>query len=206
MGARGRPRGFDRDEALAKAVDLFWRHGYEGVSIADLSAGMGIASPSLYAAFGCKEQLFFEAVERFGETNGNRMVSALIGANTARAGVAAMLNAMAECVTTDGKPTGCMITLAATNCSPANDRVVEKLCENRRAVVDALKLRLARAVGDGELPGTTDVDSLATFYATVLNGLSLQARDGATRDALLATVDHAMAAFERVARTNGAPA
>ncbi|WP_181708423.1 TetR/AcrR family transcriptional regulator [Chthonobacter rhizosphaerae] len=205
MAPRGRPRGFDRDDALLKAMDLFWRHGYEGVSIADLAAGMGINSPSLYAAFGSKETLFFEAVQRFGETAGDRMLAALSDAPSARAGIAAMLRSMAECVTTSGKPTGCMITLAATNCSPANGRVEAKLCENRRRTVDALRVRLVRAVEEGELPATTDVPSLATYFATVLNGLSLQARDGATRSDLMASVDHAMAAFDRTARLN-APA
>src|SRR5215510_13954006 len=121
MSRTGRPREFDRGEALQRAMELFWAQGYEGTTLADLQKAMGgITAPSFYAAFGSKEALFKEAVELHIQTEGMRAVKALEEGPTARASIEAMLNVAAEVSSQPGKPHGCLIVLGAVNCSPAN--------------------------------------------------------------------------------------
>ena len=117
MATRGRPRSFDRAEALRRAMDVFWEHGYETTSINDLTAAMGINSPSLYAAFGCKEELFREAVAHYNDTLGATAAAELRERPTAREAIAAVLRHHAAVFCTPDNPRGCMIVLAATTCS-----------------------------------------------------------------------------------------
>ncbi|XXX66056.1 TetR/AcrR family transcriptional regulator [Sorangium sp. So ce128] len=204
MVGRGRPRSFDRDAALRRAMEVFWERGYEGTSLSDLTAAMGINSPSLYAAFGCKEALFREAVALYSEVEGAATNRAMSDEPTARRAVEAMLRGNVEGYATPGKPSGCMIVLAATLGTPENERVRAYLAGCRRAALDALRSRLDRGVAEGDVPAGTDTAALAAFYTTVLQGLSLQARDGASREALQAIVDCAMAAWETLARPRAA--
>jgi AcrR family transcriptional regulator len=202
MSVRGRPRKFDRTEALEQAMEVFWQHGFEGSSLTDLTRAMGINSPSLYAAFGSKEALYLEAVHRFSETAAAGTIRALIDAPTLREGLASMLNASIGCSTQQGRPQGCMIALGATHCAPENERIRMELKEMRRTLQDTLRLKFETAIADGLLPRDADPSSLAAYYATVVNGLSIQARDGATREELTAVVAHAQAAFDRITRVN----
>ncbi|PXY32375.1 TetR/AcrR family transcriptional regulator [Prauserella muralis] len=195
MAGRGRPRRFDRDAALRAAMRVFWEHGYEGTSMADLTSAMGINSPSLYAAFSCKEALFREAVELYVRTDGGAPQRALREAPTVRAGIDAMLRVNATAYTDPETPRGCMVVLAATNHTEANRDIGDFLAELRRQDLAELRARLDAALADGELPAGTDTAGLARFYVTVLHGLSIQARDGAGRDELLAAVDAAMSAW-----------
>ncbi|WP_437917513.1 TetR/AcrR family transcriptional regulator [Sorangium sp. So ce302] len=204
MVGRGRPRSFDRDAVLRRAMEVFWERGYEGTSLSDLTAAMGINSPSLYAAFGCKEALFREAVALYSEVEGAATNRAMSDEPTARRAVEAMLRGNVEGYATPGKPSGCMIVLAATLGTPENERVRAYLAGCRRAALDALRSRLDRGVVEGDVPVGTDTAALAAFYTTVLQGLSLQARDGASREALQAIVDCAMAAWETLARPRAA--
>lgn len=199
MAARGRPRAFDRDAALQRAMEIFWARGYEGVSLTDLTEAMGIASPSLYAAFGSKEALFREAVELYGRLEGGATARALAAQPTARAAVEAMLRDNAAGYTTPGRPTGCMVVLAATNVSPANAGIGEFMAEQRRASREDIRDRIARGVADGDLGPGTDVDALAAYITTVLHGLSFEARDGVSCDTLNAIVDRAMATWDALA-------
>jgi AcrR family transcriptional regulator len=192
----GRPREFDRDEALARARDAFWARGYEGTSMADLVSAMGIASARIYAAFGSKEELFREAVALYTETEGVRIWDAVQAMPTAREAVEAVLRATAEAFTTPGKPAGCLVVLGAVHCEPGNEGVCAELREHRARNVVSLRQRLERAVAAGELPADTDCEAVASFYATVQQGLSLQARDGASRESLLAIVRCAMMAWD----------
>jgi AcrR family transcriptional regulator len=203
MVGRGRPRGFDRATALHRAMEVFWEHGYEGTSIADLTAAMGIAAPSLYAAFGRKEDLFREAVELYDATEGAGTSRALEEEPTARAAIEVALRRNAAAYVDPATPNGCMVVLAATAGAVENAEVRTFLADSRRAGLAAVEQRLARGVAEGDLAPGTDTASLAAFVVTVLQGLSIQARDEADGATLDRVVDGAMAAFDAMA---GAPA
>ncbi len=173
-------------------MEVFWERGYEGTSLSDLTAAMGIGSPSLYAAFGSKEALFREAVALYNAPENSPVDRALHEQPTARAVVEAMLRDSADAYTNPDTPRGCMVVLAATTCAPENDAVRNHLTECRRDNHTALRQRLDSGVAEGDLPEGTDTAALAAFYLTVQQGLSIQARDGASREALHAVVDHAV--------------
>ncbi len=191
MAERGRPRSFDRDAALQAAMRVFWRAGYQGASIADLTQAMGIAPPSLYAAFGDKRALYLEALGLYGETMGTKLWAALDGEPTAREGVQALLNAAAASLTRSDQPNYCMAVLADGDYADLRDEI-----RTGRAGAQAmLQRRFEQAVEQGELPRDADIAALARFYATIHQGLSIQARDGATEAELKAVARQAMAAW-----------
>jgi AcrR family transcriptional regulator len=190
--ARGRPLSFDREAVLDKAMHVFWEHGYEAASIADLTAAMGITPPSLYTAFGDKEHLFLEAIEAYGKGPGGFGARALAEEPTARRGVQRLLEEAADELTRDCHPLGCMMVMAATNCSVAAEHVQAALAKRRAVGVDTMQARIQRGIDEGELPAHTDAGALANFYAMVYQGMSMQAKDGASKRALLASVTLAM--------------
>ena len=192
---RGRPLSFDRDTALDRAMHVFWEHGYEAASISDLTAAMGITPPSLYTAFGDKEHLFLEAIERYGKGPGGFGQRALDEEPTARRAIQRLLNEAADELTQDCHPLGCMMVMAATNCSVAAEHIQTALAKRRALGVANMQARIQRGIDEGELPRSTDAGALANFYATVYQGMSMQAKDGATRASLMATVDAAMRAW-----------
>ncbi|PHV08913.1 TetR family transcriptional regulator [Janthinobacterium sp. BJB412] len=192
----GRPREFDRELALEKARDAFWERGYEGVAMSDLVAALGIASARIYAAFGSKEQLFREAIELYVAGEGGFATRALEQEATARGAIARMLREAVLLYTRSGRPHGCMVVTAATNCSSQNDAVIVWLGEFRRARTKSIVERLRLALKAGELKAGTDVVALGDVYATLLHGLSVQARDGVGKARLLAMIAPAMAALE----------
>jgi AcrR family transcriptional regulator len=177
----GRPRSFDRDEALERAITVFWAHGYDATSIAQLTNALGIGAPSLYAAFGDKRTLFLEALDRYLQTYGAFTRRALVEEHPARGAVERLLLEAATAYTRPDRPPGCLLITAATNCSPQSADIAAHLRELRTAGVRELADRIADAVRAGELPADADPHALATFYAAVLQGMSAQARDGATR-------------------------
>jgi AcrR family transcriptional regulator len=192
----GRPREFDRDKALEKARDAFWSRGYEGTSMADLVAVLGIASARIYAAFGSKQDLFYEAVALYEANEGGFALRALAGQPTARQAVDKMLRDAAVTYTQPGKPQGCMVVTAATNCASENDAVRDWLTEHRHRQTTSIVARLDQAVADGELKPDTDTQMLGDYLATVMHGLSVQARDGVTRARLLAFIPLALQAID----------
>ncbi|MGW1479782.1 TetR/AcrR family transcriptional regulator [Streptomyces rubiginosohelvolus] len=200
MAERGRPRAFDRAVALRGAMEVFWELGYEGTKLTDLTGAMNINSASLYNTFGSKEQLFREAVALYGSTTGSATARALREEPTARAAVEAMLRGNIDIFADTGTPSGCMIVLAAANCAHQNRGVAEHLAGHRRRTVAELENRLERAITEGELAPETDVRSVADFYATILYGLSIEARDGVPVERLRSTVDRAVGLWDALVR------
>ncbi len=199
MTRTGRPREFDRDVALQRAMELFWAQGYEGTTLADLQKAMGdITPPSFYAAFGSKEALFREAVQLYKTTLGVPIVKALTEGVTARESIEAYLRAAARNVCQPGKPRGCMIILSGFNCMPANKAVEDFVRAERSLGETLLRKRLRQGVVQGDLSKKADLNALATFYTGVADALALRARDGASRKALAGIVDYAMAAWDNV--------
>jgi AcrR family transcriptional regulator len=186
-------------------MEVFWERGYDGAAISDLTAAMGIGSPSLYAAFGSKEQLFREAVERYDRLEGAYTERALREQPTARAAVEAMLRDNARAYADPDTPPGCMIVLAAAPWT-GNEAVRDHLARLRQEAHEALERRLEGAVATGELPAGTDTAAMASYYTTVMHGLSILARDGATLAAMDAVADCALAAWDALARAQPAAA
>ncbi|KLO58061.1 TetR family transcriptional regulator [Delftia tsuruhatensis] len=188
----GRPREFDRDQALERAMLAFWRRGYEGTSMADLVQALGIASARIYAAFGSKQDLFREAVQRYEAGDGGFADRAMAQEPRVRDALARVLRDAVATYTDDAHPLGCMVVTAATNCAEENEAVAAWLAEHRRQRTQSLIDRLQRALDEGELRAGTDVQALGDFYATQLHGISVQARDGVPRQRLLAAMETAL--------------
>ena len=192
---RGRPLSFDRERALEQAMHVFWKRGYEAASVAELTAAMGITAPSLYTAFGDKEHLFLEAIERYVSGPGAGFPLALEEEPTAYLAIQRVLLEAAEELTRPCHPKGCMVTMAATNCSEASARIQEALAKRRKVSDTGIRCRIECGISRGELPADTDAETLANFYGTVFRGMSMQAADGATRESLTATAEAAMRAW-----------
>ncbi|WP_030385971.1 TetR/AcrR family transcriptional regulator [Streptomyces sp. NRRL S-241] len=192
-GQRGRPRSFDRDAALDKAMLAFWEHGYEATSIADLTASLGISAPSLYAAFGDKRTLFDEVVGVYGGRYADFAGVALAEEPTAGAAVARILREAAEIYTDPAHPRGCMVISAATNTT--SREVAQALRERRNAGLEMFESRIRADMATGELPADTDARALARYAGAVLQGMSQQSRDGATREELEAVAERALLAW-----------
>jgi AcrR family transcriptional regulator len=200
MAQLGRPRGFDREQALRRAMEVFWALGYEGATLTDLQKAMGgITAPSFYAAFGSKEELFREAVELYSQTLGVPMMQALAEGPTARASLEGLLQAAVEAFRKPGLPRGCMLVLGAMNNAPANKGVQDYLRGLRARRQKAIQQRFLRGVAEGELPPGLDLAAFASFYTTVIDGLAIQARDGASRKTLKFAARCAMAAWDTLA-------
>ncbi|HET6158993.1 MAG TPA: TetR/AcrR family transcriptional regulator [Dongiaceae bacterium] len=196
MVTRGRPRSFDRDAALRAAMKCFWKFGYESASMAELTSAMGINSPSLYAAFGSKEGLFREVVQLYLETEDSKGKAILEDEPTARGAIHAMLRNSVSNLARPGQPHGCLLILGDSNATPENDSIRRYLCQRRQDIQAGLEARLRRGIAEGDVPADADIKAMAGFYMTVLQGLSLRARDGAAREALAQVVESAMAAWD----------
>jgi AcrR family transcriptional regulator len=185
-------------------MEVFWETGYEGASLDDLQAAMGgINPPSFYAAFGSKEQLFLGAVRLYAETVGAAPMRALAGTPTARDAVEAMLRESADVFCGHDTPRGCLLVLGAVNCTPAGRNLQEHMSEYRAQMPALIRQRLERGVAEGDLPAALDPEPLASFYAAMLMGLSIRARDGASREELDSAIDCAMTAWDVIAGPAG---
>ena len=184
---------------------VFWKHGYDATSVAQLTDAMGIGVPSMYAAFGDKRALFDEALLHYMKTYGAFMARLFdepqFEKQSVRAAITQLLREAAAMFTSSDHPRGCMLITAATNCAPESAAIAKRLRELRVSTVRALEGHIAGAIAHGELPADVDARALALYVSAVLQGLSAQARDGATRADLEAIVDTAMRAWPRPRRT-----
>lgn len=198
MPTRGRPRSFDRDEALASALRVFWTQGYADTSMADLTEAMGINSPSLYAAFGSKEQLFREAVRLYEESNSGVLCDAMASA-TAREAIEAVLLATAGAAEVQDRPTGCLVVLSAAHPDALPPAACDDIRNIREGALAAIEDRLRKGRDVGEITPEADLAAMAAFYATVQQGMAFRARNGATADELRGTARAAMLAWDGLA-------
>ncbi|WP_051229447.1 TetR/AcrR family transcriptional regulator [Paludibacterium yongneupense] len=195
---RGRPRAFDRDQALDTALQVFWRLGYEGASISDLTQAMSISPTSLYAAFGSKSGLYREALERYGSGEGACSVGPLRPDGSVHDAVSAVLRECAVRFVDPAHPPGCMISTAVLACAEENDAVADHLAELRRRAMAAFVARVDKGKVTGELSAATDCLAIARFYGAIIQGMSVQAKDGAGADELALVAEMAIGAWDDV--------
>ena len=190
----GRPLSFARDAALQQAMLTFWRHGYETSSISELTAAMGITAPSLYTAYGDKKSLFLEAMHRYAGSPDD-LAQALAEAPTARDAALRMLVGAAEAFTGALTPPGCLLASATASGSSAAVEVQAEVAAVRQGILQRLQGRIARDVADGVLPADTDSQALGLLVIGLIQGMSVLARDGVPRVALVSMAEAAMQAW-----------
>jgi AcrR family transcriptional regulator len=192
--AMGRPREFDVDKALDLALQVFWRKGYEGASMADLTETMGITKPSLYSAFGNKEELFRKALDRYVDGPGGYFQVAL-AKPTARAVVEHLLYESAAAVTDPNHPPGCLAVQGALSCGDAAESIKQELMSRRAKGEQDLRQRFERAIAEGDLPEGSDAADLAAYVSAILQGMAVQAAGGTTREQLRRIAEMALRAW-----------
>jgi AcrR family transcriptional regulator len=191
---RGRPRAFDVDHTLDRALQVFWRQGYEGTSLSDLTKAMRINRPSLYAAFVNKEELFRKVLDRYAEGPSSRVNQAL-NEPTAYAAVKRLLYASAEMQTNPRSPRGCLTVHGALTCSPENETIRRELASRRLTAGNDLLKRLEQAKAESDLPQSSDPEELSRYFIAVIQGMAVQATSGATRQQLENIADIALQAW-----------
>ena len=193
---RGRPREFDTEEALDAALEVFWRKGYEGASLPDLTQAMGINRPSLYAAFGNKEELFRRVITRYVEGPAAYVRKAL-EEPTARAVAERLLLRSIDLVTDPRNPSGCLLVQGALACGEAADSIRRELAARRLATELAIRERFERARSEGDLSADANPADLARFVSTLLRGIAVQAAGGTSRTELRRVARLALRAWPR---------
>lgn len=203
MPPAGRPRTFNREEALQRAMLLFWKNGYEGTTMADLVATIGMKAPSVYAAFGNKDALFKETVELYKSKVEQGPLNALHQADSL---MQALGNSLSESVRMISSPeiSSCLIMAGAINCAPEHQEHVEHLRDLRAIYKEALRSRFQQAKNDGELVDNADPEALAEFYFSFIHGLALRAKDGSSKAELESSCKFALQALTLVLRNSHA--
>jgi len=192
--APGRPRAFNAEKALDSAMQVFWRKGYLGTSLSDLTDAMDINRPSLYAAFGNKKSLFRKVLDRYSK-GPSVYLSEALREPTARAVVERVFYGVVDLLTDPHTPRTCMWVHGALSCG--DDPLRKEFAAQRLAGFEGLRARFRRAVSEGDLPINADVDTLANFVQTANFGLTVQASTGATRKDLLCVVAAALQAWPK---------
>jgi len=198
----GRPREFDTNDALDKAVEVFWRQGYEGTTLMDLTRAMGISKPSLYSAFGSKEETFKKALTRYARVD-MAYVDDALAEPTAFDVASHYLNANVAAVTTPGKPAGCLSIQGGLSSSTEDRSVIDFLNASRADAADRFTARFTRAQNEGDLASEETPADLAAYVTTVSAGIAVQAASGSSREQLLRVASRALLAFPRTARAVG---
>lgn len=194
--AVGRPRAFDMQTALEKALDVFWTKGYDGASLSDLTSAMGINKPSLYSAFGNKEQLFLKAIE-FYENRPCSFFKPALEQPSAYQVAETMLIGAAKNMSDASHPQGCVMVQGALACSEAASGVKEVLTQRRQKSEADLRERFELAIAQKDLPSDTDAAALSRYLCTVINGIAIQASSGATEEQLVEVASMALKSFPR---------
>lgn len=189
---KGRPRAFDRAKALHSALEVFWQQGYEPASVADLCKAMCINPPSLYATFGNKASLFLEALHHYEHTYWDEPAKRFLAEPNVYGAVENFFNEAAKILLSPETPCGCMVVLAAVNISETEKEIIGAVRELRLATKKMFADRLRQAILDGQIPADTDVPALAGALNTLLEGLSIQARDGLFQSELKAFASYAV--------------
>ncbi|WP_241758585.1 TetR/AcrR family transcriptional regulator [Pyxidicoccus parkwayensis] len=189
---RGRPREFDATKALDKAMEVFWKLGYEGASIAELTEAMGITAPSLYAAFGSKAELYRQALERYQADQGSFTARALDEEPTARGAMERVLRESAKHFPRRKQLAGCMVSAAVLTCAPENKPIAEHVAGLRAGALKRFEDCLRNGIAQGELPAETNATAMARYFGAVIQGMTVQAQDGASEAELLGIVEIAM--------------
>jgi AcrR family transcriptional regulator len=189
---RGRPREFDPEEALTAALRVFWQRGYEGASMAELTDAMGITKPSLYACFGNKEALFHKALELY-EREKLCYTRTALEADTARGVAERLLRGALATHCGDSDPQGCLGIISSVACGTEAEPIRKEVIARRASSEAAVVRRFQRARDEGDLPDHVDPEALATYLTTVMQGLSVKAGAGASRDTLERIVDTTLA-------------
>lgn len=184
----GRKRGFDDQVALQTAMELFWRQGYEGTSIADLTKALGINPPSLYAAFGSKRDLFEKTLDRYMCERGVQLEDAM-AQPTAHEAVHDLLTGRVRVFTSPGQPAGCMTVQAGLSSGEPHHEIVDLLAAAREEIRQAVLARLDKALADGDLPVGTNCTALARYVMAAIYGLSVEAASGAPQEELMAAAE-----------------
>jgi len=191
----GRPRAFDADAALDEAMEVFWRHGYEGATIAQLTQAMGINPPSLYACFGSKEGLLKAALDRY-TTKRAAFMQDILTAPTAREVAERMLMGIADTQTDPANPPGCLLVQGGLACGTGSENVPFELAARRAKTEEQLRERFVKAKADGDLTATADPIALARYLSAVTVGMGVMASSGADRDALHQVAAVSLKAFD----------
>jgi AcrR family transcriptional regulator len=185
---KGRPREFCVDQALAAALRVFWRKGFDGASLTDLTEAMGITRPSLYAAFGNKEELFRKALDLYGREKLAYVQSAL-AAPTARGVAERMLHGSLEIITSGCDPVGCFGVVSSVACTDHAESIRSEVVARRAASEKAIIERFREASESGDLPANVEPEGLARYLMAIMQGMSVQASAGATRADLEQLID-----------------
>ncbi len=188
IAAKGRPREFCVDKALAAALGVFWSKGYEGASMSDLTEAMGITKPSLYAAFGNKEALFHKALELYESEKLEYMREAL-RQPTARGVAERLMRGAIAAQMSSCDPKGCLGVISATACGAEAASIKADVMQRRASSQAALVERFEQAKRDGDLPGHVDIDGLTSYLYAIVQGMAVQAGSGASRADLERIVD-----------------
>ncbi|MHC6221634.1 TetR/AcrR family transcriptional regulator [Arthrobacter sp. MMS24-S77] len=194
-GKAGQGRKFNVEDALEAATLVFWDHGYEGASLAELTHAMGINPPSLYKAFGSKEDLLFSVVDHYNATHGNFMSVAFAEEATGLALMRRLLLEAADHYASTSYPGGCLVISAAVTVTAANRHVADRLAKMRNDNITAMAEALTRDLNAGLIPQNTDTKAMAAFVGATLQGMSQQARDGATKEDLTRIANYAITAI-----------